>query len=64
MNQPVVTILEHVEFIEYFKDLDDPRQENKITYPLDEILFLVLCAVLCGANSSSYTTNWRFANRI
>lgn len=51
MNKVVADIREHVEFIEYFKDLDDPRQEKKITYPLDEILFLVLCAVLCGANS-------------
>ncbi len=51
MNQPVISTFEHVEFIEYFKGLEDPRQKKKITYPLDEILLLVLCAVLCGANS-------------
>lgn len=40
----------HVEFLEHFKKLEDPRQVRKSTYPLDEILFLVLCAVLSGAD--------------
>lgn len=39
-----------VEFLEHFKDLEDPRQIDKSTYPLDEILLLVLCAVLSGAD--------------
>jgi len=39
-----------IDFLEHFKDLEDPRQIDKSTYPLDEILLLVLCAVLCGAN--------------
>lgn len=30
MNEPVVTILEHVEFIEYFKYSENLRQEKKI----------------------------------
>lgn len=33
----------------YFQTLQDPRQKGKITYPLEEILLLVLCAVLSGA---------------
>ena len=30
--------------------MDDPRQEGKLKYPLDEVLFLTLCGVLCGAD--------------
>ena len=40
----------HIEFIEHFKSLEDPRQIKKSLYPLEEILFLVLCAVLSGAD--------------
>jgi len=40
---------ETVVFLSYFKDLQDPRQHGKVTYPLDEILLLCLLAVLAGA---------------
>jgi predicted transposase YbfD/YdcC len=36
-------------FLSHFKDLKDPRQQGKVTYPLDEILLLCLLAVLAGA---------------
>jgi predicted transposase YbfD/YdcC len=42
---------ESVVFLEYFKDLPDPRQRGKITYPLDEVLLLCLLAVLAGADT-------------
>ena len=32
---------EAVVFLSYFKNLKDPRQQGKVTYPLDEILLLV-----------------------
>jgi hypothetical protein len=35
--------------LSHFNDLDDPRQQGKVTYPLDEILLLCLLAVLAGA---------------
>ncbi len=38
-------------FIEHFSVLTDPRQQAKVDYPLEEILLLVLCAVLAGADS-------------
>lgn len=38
------------EFLTYFEDLEDPRQAAKVTYPLDEIFLLVLCAVISGAD--------------
>jgi predicted transposase YbfD/YdcC len=42
---------ESVVFLDYFKDLPDPRQRGKITYPLDEVLLLCLLAVLGGAET-------------
>ena len=40
---------ETVVFLHYFKDLHDPRQQGKVSYPLDEVLLLCLLAVLGGA---------------
>ncbi|MFL5255084.1 MAG: ISAs1 family transposase [Rhodopila sp.] len=40
---------ETVVFLSHFKDLPDPRQQGKVSYPLDEILLLCLLAVLAGA---------------
>jgi predicted transposase YbfD/YdcC len=36
-------------FLEHFSNLEDPRIEARTTYPLDEIILVVLCAVICGA---------------
>jgi predicted transposase YbfD/YdcC len=36
-------------FLEYFSNLKDPRIDRKKLYPLDEILLVVLGAVICGA---------------
>lgn len=38
-------------FLDYFKHIDDPRQAAKILYPIEEILLLVLCAVISGADN-------------
>ncbi len=37
-----------LDFLEAFSALPDPRQSRKVLYPLDEVLFLTLSAVLCG----------------
>jgi hypothetical protein len=42
---------EAVVFLSHFKGLKDPRQQGKVTYPLDEILLLCLFAVLAGAET-------------
>lgn len=42
---------ETVVFLSHFKDLNDPRQQGKIAYPLDEILLLCLLGVLAGAET-------------
>jgi len=43
------TFADSVVFLSHFRDLKDPRQQGKVTYPLDEILLLCLFAVLAGA---------------
>lgn len=38
-------------FLDYFDDLEDPRVNRTKIYPLNEILFIVICAIICGADS-------------
>ena len=38
-------------FESHFGEIDDPRIERKKLYPLLEILFVVLCGSICGAES-------------
>ena len=44
-------ISEAVVFLDYFRDLPDPRQAGKVVYPLAEMLLLCLLAVLGGAET-------------
>jgi hypothetical protein len=37
--------------IEHFSSLKDPRINRKKLYPLMEVLFVVLCGSICGAES-------------
>lgn len=37
-------------FIDYFADLTDPRQEDRCDHKLIDILFIAICAVICGAD--------------
>lgn len=37
-------------FIDYFADLADPRQEDRCEHKLIDILFIAICAVICGAD--------------
>jgi hypothetical protein len=39
-------ISEAIVFLDYFKDLPDPRQPSKVVYPLDEVPLFCLLAVL------------------
>lgn len=36
-------------FSEHFGDLHDPRQSAKVVYPLFDVLFLIVCAVIAGS---------------
>jgi len=42
---------ETVVFLSHFKALNDPRQQGKVDYPLEEILLLCLLGVLAGAET-------------
>ena len=37
--------------LEHFAELPDPRREHGKVHMLDEIVFMSICAVLCGADS-------------
>ena len=39
------------EFLIHFNELEDPRIDRKKLYPLSEILLVVLCGSICGAQS-------------
>jgi predicted transposase YbfD/YdcC len=36
---------------EVFKDMEDPRIKRHKLYPLEEILFVTICAMICGSES-------------
>jgi hypothetical protein len=39
------------EFFRYFAVIRDPRVVGRCSHSLSELLFIVACAILCGANS-------------
>ncbi len=43
--------IEQSGFLDYFNGLEDPRVSRTKIYPLNEILFIVICAMICGADS-------------
>lgn len=45
-------------FIDHFSALEDPRQAWKVVYPLPEVLLLVLCATLAGAEDFVEIARW------
>lgn len=40
-------------FTTHFGELSDTRQSAKVTYPLEDILFITLCGVVAGAEGWS-----------
>lgn len=36
---------------EVLEGIEDPRRERSVQYPLYEVLFMMLTAVICGATS-------------
>lgn len=51
-DQPKVAFLEHC------ATLKDQRQQSKVQFPLDEVLLLVLCAVISGADGWVEISAW------
>jgi predicted transposase YbfD/YdcC len=52
-----------VSLIDHFAALDDPRQSGKVLYPLAEILLVVLCGTLAGAEDFVEMRRWAGVNR-
>jgi hypothetical protein len=42
---------DEIGFLAHFARLEDPRQAAKTLYPLNEVLLVSLCGVICGADS-------------
>lgn len=47
-----------VPFLTYFSRMEDMRVPGMVLYPLEEILFLTLCGVLCGFDDFDETVMW------
>ena len=45
-------------FLDHFSGLKDPRQQGKVLYRLDEIMLLVLCGELAGADGFVEISRW------
>ncbi len=43
----------NLNFLDYFKDIKDPRIERNKLYPIEEIWLVTICAVICGAEGWS-----------
>jgi hypothetical protein len=44
--------------LDHFSALDDPRQAWKVVYPLPEILLIVLCGTMAGAEDFCEIERW------
>jgi len=49
---------ETTSLLHHFAALKDPRQRVKVIYPLPEILLLVLCATIVGADDFVEVQHW------
>ena len=47
-----------VSFVDHFSALSDPRQQWKVVHPLPEVLLLVLCGHLAGAEDFVEIAEW------
>jgi hypothetical protein len=47
-----------ITFLDHFSALHDPRQAGKVVYPLPEILLLILCGTIAGAETFVEIERW------
>jgi len=48
----------HASLLDHFSALDDPRQHGKVVYPLPEVMLVVLCGTLAGAEDFVEIATW------
>src|SRR4051812_26548132 len=58
MGTPVDRPATSPSLLDHFAGLEDPRQRAKVLYPLPEILLLLLCATLAGADDVTEVGLW------
>ena len=51
-----------VPFLEYFSKVEDYRVPGMILYPMDEILFLILCGSICSFDDFDEIAMWGKSN--
>jgi predicted transposase YbfD/YdcC len=61
LGETTAAVFEATVFLDYFREMPDPRQPGKVSYRLDEILLLALMAVLAGAEG--FTDIARFGQK-
>ncbi len=61
LGETTAAIFEATVFLDYFKEMPDPRQPGKVAYRMDEVLLLALMAVLAGAEG--FTDIARFGQK-
>ena len=44
--------------LDHFGDVGDPREPEKVKYPLREVLFLVTCATIAGCDDYDEIAAW------
>ena len=49
--QQGVGVLASTSFLDHFEELEDPRLDRQKYHSLMDILFIAVCAVICGATS-------------
>lgn len=62
MESPMAPVASQ-SLLEHFAALDDPRQAWKVVYPLPEILLVVLCATVAGAEDFVEIRRWGTMNQ-
>jgi len=60
-GEATAAVFEATVFIDYFKEMPDPRQPGKVAYRLDEVLLLALLGVLAGGEG--FTDVARFGQK-
>ena len=50
-------------FVEHFQTVKDPRRKAGLRHPLTNILFIAICAIVCGADDWVAVERFGNANR-
>ena len=46
-----------------FVEIEDPHQQHKVEHPLENILFIILCGILCGAEKFTEIVSFAYSQK-